>query len=415
MTECKRIRVSKVWESFTKLTPKNAVVCNICKAELAFHGSTTCMLEHLKMKHPGTREAGESSKKSSGPIDDFFLRRNSCTPQQATALTESILNMIVKDMRPLSLVDGEGFREMVSTFNPGYIIPSRTYFTRLMEQKYEKTCQKVKETIQEGRSFIALTTDIWTSLATEEYLGVTCHFITEDWKMTSLTLATMPLDERHTGVNIATWLEEVVTKFNISVDNIKAVVHENGSNVVAALKLLAEKHKWVSVRYTGHTLQLIVNNSLKETSIGKALGAARSLVEHFRRSELANTKLKEKQQQMNTPEHKLIQDVTTRWNSTYFMVERLLEQRWPVTATLSDPEVTPRGKHYFDLKPDQWSLLEELTQGLQPFQCATEFLSGQEYTTLSCLPQLAKGLQRSVQQSLIFETTPGKVFFSQSF
>ncbi|KAK9973177.1 hypothetical protein ABG768_023920, partial [Culter alburnus] len=62
-----------------------------------------------------------------------------------------------------------------------------------------------------------------------------------------------------------------------------------------------------------------------------------------------------------------------------------------------------------------WSLLEELTQGLQPFQCATEFLSGQEYATLSCLPQLAKELQRSVQQSLSFETTPGKAFFSQSF
>ncbi|KAK9976475.1 hypothetical protein ABG768_021680 [Culter alburnus] len=232
--------------------------------------------------------------------------------------------------------------------------------------------------------------------------------------MKSITLATMPLDERHTGVNIATWLEEVVTKFNISVDNIKAVVHDNGSNVVAALKLLAEKHKWVSVRCTGHTLQLVVNNSLKETTISKALGAARTLVEHFRRSELANTKLKEKQQQMNTPEHKLIQDVTTRWNSTYFMLERLLEQRWPITATLSDPEVTPRGKHYFDLKPDQWSLLEELTQGLQPFQCATEFLSGQEYATLSCLPQLAKGLQRSVQQSLNFETTPGKAFLAKA-
>ncbi len=76
-------------------------------------------------------------------------------------------------------------------------------------------------------------------------------------------------------------------------------------------------------------------------------------MEHFKRSELANTKLKEKQHQMNTTEHKLIQDVSTRWNSTFFMLERLLEQCWPIMATLSDPEVTPRGKHYFDLKPDQ--------------------------------------------------------------
>lgn len=112
---------------------------------------------------------------------------------------------------------------------------------------------------------------------------------------------------------------------------------------------------------------------------------------------------------MNTAEDKLIQDVSTRWNSTYDMVERLLEQRWPVTATLSDPEVTPRGKHYFDLKPEQWVLLEELVKGLQPFECAPVYLNGQEYATASCLPQLVKGLQRSIQQTQ-FETSSGKAF-----
>jgi len=35
MTECKRIRTSKVWESFTKLKTNNAVVCNTCKAAKA--------------------------------------------------------------------------------------------------------------------------------------------------------------------------------------------------------------------------------------------------------------------------------------------------------------------------------------------------------------------------------------------
>lgn len=132
-------------------------------------------------------------------------------------------------------------------------------------------------------------------------------------------------------------------------------------------------------------------------------------MEHLRRSELANAKLKKKQQQMSTAEDKLIQDVSTRWNSTYDMVERLLEQLWPVTATLSDPEVTPRGKHYFDLKPEQWVLLEELGKGLQSFECAPVYLSGQEYATASCLPQLVKGLQRFIQQTQ-FETSSGKAF-----
>lgn len=209
--------------------------------------------------------------------------------------------------------------------------------------------------------------------------------------MKTLNLATLPLEERHTAANIMLWMEEVIEKFDILPSKIKAIVHNNGSNMVAAARLLEEKHGWFSVRCAGHTLQLIVNSALKEPSINKATGAARNLVEHFRRSELANSKLKKKQQQMNTAEHKLIQDVNTRWNSTYYMMERLLEQRWPVTATLSDPEVTPRGKHYCDLKPEQWVLLEELVQGLGPFECATVFLSGQEYATASCLPQLVKG------------------------
>lgn len=100
----------------------------------------------------------------------------------------------------------------------------------------------------------------------------------------------------------------------------------------------------------GPTLQLVINAALKHPSIEKAVGAARCLVEHFKKSELANSKLRKKQ--MTTPEHRLVQDISTRWNSTFCMISRLLEQRWPVTATLSDSSVTQRGKRYLDLKPD---------------------------------------------------------------
>ncbi|KAK0133601.1 Zinc finger BED domain-containing protein 1 [Merluccius polli] len=94
------------------------------------------------------------------------------------------------------------------------------------------------------------------------------------------------------------------------------------------------------------------------------------LVEHFKKSELACTKLKEKQQ-MGKPPLMLIQDVSTRWNSTYHMLSRL-EQRWPVTAALSDPAVNPRGKHhYLDLKPEQWNISEELTQLVQNLKKST--------------------------------------------
>jgi len=144
---------------------------------------------------------------------------------------------------------------------------------------------KVKEIIKEVDSSLILTAEVWTSRATEAYLGLSCHFITKDWQMKTLNFAIMPLEERHTAANIMTWMEELIEKFNILLAKIKAVVHDNGSNMVAAMRMLEEKHGWVSVRCTGHTLHLIVNSVLKEPSISRALGAARSLVEHFRRSD----------------------------------------------------------------------------------------------------------------------------------
>ena len=84
-----------------------------------------------------------------------------------------------------------------------------------------------------------------------------------------------------------------------------------------------------------------------------------------------------------------------------------------MTATLSDPAVTQRGKHYLDLKPEQWNLIEELNQVLEPFESATVFLSGQQYVTLSAFPHLVHKLKKNIQSSEI-ETAPVRLFQTQA-
>ena len=75
------------------------------------------------------------------------------------------------------MVEDEGFKQMIHVLNPGYTLPSRTHFTKLMETKYEQTFKAVKSDIKATQSEIALTTDVWTSVATEAYLGITCQYI----------------------------------------------------------------------------------------------------------------------------------------------------------------------------------------------------------------------------------------------
>ena len=55
---------------------------------------------------------------------------------------------------------------------------------------------------------IALTTDMWTSVATG-YVGVTGHFIDSTWHMQSLAIDSEASEEWHTAVSIADRLKKV--------------------------------------------------------------------------------------------------------------------------------------------------------------------------------------------------------------
>lgn len=193
-------------------------------------------------------------------MDRFLIKTAACTAVQAAALADSIL-MLVTDMRPLSMVEDSGFKAMISIFHQNYELPSRTFFTKRLEKKYEDIKDKMKKAQQETDS-MALTTDIWTSIATEAYMGLTCHYL-KNWKKVSYCLTTMPLEERHTAANIAEWIQEIIDKFSVPPEKIKAIVLNNGANVVAAAKILHEKHGWASMKCVGHTLNLVVQNSMK--------------------------------------------------------------------------------------------------------------------------------------------------------
>ncbi|XP_034062087.1 zinc finger BED domain-containing protein 4-like [Gymnodraco acuticeps] len=62
---------------------------------------------------------------------------------------------------------------------------------------------------------------------------------------------------------------------------------------------------------------------------------ARKLVGYFRSSTLAKEKLVSVQRQLGRPTLKLLQEVETRWNSTYHMLQRLVDLRKPVGAALA--------------------------------------------------------------------------------
>jgi len=89
-------------------------------------------------------------------------------------------------------------------------------------------------------------------------------------------------------------------------------------------------------------------------------------------SRIDNETLQAKQKQLEIPQHNLVQEVATRWNSTFDMISRVCEQQAAIAAVLH----TKRDLHYLELSPREWHNLEDLISLLGPFKNSTEVLSG---------------------------------------
>ena len=107
-------------------------------------------------------------------------------------ITQKIAGMMIHDFQPFAFVEDRVFKELTEQLEPRYNIPHRKTFSRsVIPGIYEEAKRKVKRTLVELQvdTKVALTTDMWTSEANEAYLGLTYHYLTQDFELVSTCLA----------------------------------------------------------------------------------------------------------------------------------------------------------------------------------------------------------------------------------
>lgn len=111
-------------------------------------------------------------------------------------------------------------------------------------------------------------------------------------------------------------------------DRIHVGVSDNAGNMGAAMRV----GNIQSFGCVSHSLQLVIKDAINKSDMRKSLkNKCRKIVANFIKSEKASRYFKQIQEDCGAVHHKLLQDINTRWNSTYIMMERLLEQRTAVT------------------------------------------------------------------------------------
>ena len=215
---------SSVWAHFGFVKrngelDKKKVACRLCYSEFKYSGNTTNLTDHLKRKHPtfakhaaatpsevkfksltspyhpatalhtSKSEATESTQQPQpGSFHSIFgTTKLPVTSRRAKEITGAMAQFIVKDLRPYSVVQNSGFKNLIRVLEPKYTIPSRQHFSEtVIPELYAKISQEVKQ--QLNGNYVALTTDGWTSRATESYVTVTSSHIDENWNIKNYVL-----------------------------------------------------------------------------------------------------------------------------------------------------------------------------------------------------------------------------------
>nr|XP_054588438.1 uncharacterized protein LOC129153212 isoform X2 [Nothobranchius furzeri] len=93
------------------------------------------MLRHYRVKHENEEEANTP-------------RTN--TESRKIALDQAVLNFIIKDCQPLSIVELEGFRGLIQALDPSYVLPTRKTVKEMMAKKHAEELERVKREVQQA-------------------------------------------------------------------------------------------------------------------------------------------------------------------------------------------------------------------------------------------------------------------------
>ncbi|KAJ8872967.1 hypothetical protein PR048_026583 [Dryococelus australis] len=205
---------------------------------------------------------------------------------------------------------------------------------------------------------VYMTTDSGISINNESFVAVTVHFVDSESKLSTFLLGCISFNETYCRKSKNTLLRSIAEEWGID-NKIVVVVTDNAPNIVTAVKLSSWRH----LPCFAHTVNIIVQSCLQTIS---AIEKIKTIVEFFKRSSSALARLKSTQEQMELPSLKHIQNVPTRWNSTYDMMSRILKIKEAVISTLAivNPELNV-------LTTTEWDILQRAAEVLHIFNEVT--------------------------------------------
>ncbi|XP_017085560.1 uncharacterized protein LOC108117563 [Drosophila eugracilis] len=245
---------------------------------------------------------------------------------------EACVQFVTDEKLPFKMFDSAPFKTLTEQIFKGLEmtpVTARNVMQHVSE-KYER--EKALLISRLKNKVVSLKIDI-ASRHSKGILGLNVQYY-HNKAIEIKTLGVIELHQKHTGLNLSSEIENILADFSISKQQIYTITSDNGKNILKAIEHLNEDPESAlssedeneelvqevrifsiaSIRCAAHSLQLAVKDFLNNDERSEIVENARKLVKTLRtptfRLAIAATSLP-------LP----INDVPTRWSSTYEMLK----------------------------------------------------------------------------------------------
>lgn len=414
----KRKKTSKVWGDVNKVTINGVLKaeCKYCKKCYVINKDVTT--RHIK-RHldscprniaalRGQTRLNLQPKQSEVEAPVLYSGKYDHARQR-----EAVAHWILTTQKPFSVVDDPAFTFMFKVNHPEYERITRTQTRNDCMSVYELEKKKLKTYFERVKK-ISLTTDVWKSDSQKRsYLCVTGHFLEQDWKLQKRVLTFVNFPPPHGGDEIAKCLMKCIDDwslqgkvFTISVDN--ASPNDKAMRIMKttfSTTHLPLGGKLFHVKCCAHILNLVVQDGLAE--IKTIIQKVKESVAFLNKSESRILLFSSIVKQMNLGTKKLIYDCSTRWNSTYEMLQSALEVK------NAFPAYAIRESEYVHCPTEEeWKKVEQVIPLLKVFYDATHVISGSDYPTsnqfYTLIWKVREVINKSIDHDDYFVSSMGK-------
>ena len=339
------------------------------------------------------KEAQNSDKKIQTTIP-FKRDISRCLPSSPN---NALIDFINSGPFPFNILSNISFRNLITTAqnDPAWKLATRQHAaTTLLDKGYEEALEESIELVN-SCEYVAVSTDGSTGAKDQSYWTLTLHGVNSNCELVSSLLACFPVYKSHSAVNIAEDIRPFFKKVGLTERKLSCYTTDEGGSAPC----IHDHFNCECIHCAAHLLQTVIKRALKEVTasdpvIAVIIDCSKRTISLFRGSTERRKQLNSLQRQHDTPIVALVKDVATRFNTTYFALKSVLDNKMPILNWINNHEKEADDAQVRLLDANKtvyWSILHEIVSLLEPFEQATRKLSQDKVPTLNLvIPEFMK-------------------------